>query len=119
MTTGYVVSLDQVCRHFNIEMEIMSGFAEFGLFPVIREDGETAIEMRNLERLTEIVSLHQALGINTEGIEVILNLRGRINRLQDEVGYLQSTVENLKYHLNNGGPEELHRLGLLVDSVDF
>ena len=118
MTSIRAVSLDQVCRYFNIELEIMSGFAEFGLFPVIRDEGETSVEIRSLERMAEIVSLHQALGINKEGIEVILNLRGQIDRLKDEAQRLQFALESMKHCMGSEDPEELRRLGMLIDLAD-
>lgn len=115
MNVRNAIPLDQVCRYFNIEVEIVRDFAEFGLFPTISDDGETGIEPHQLEKVARIISLYQALGINKEGIEVISALRDRIHGLEDEIERLRFEVEKLEGHLRGEAPEALSRLGLLID----
>ncbi|MCX7027166.1 MAG: hypothetical protein NT061_06745 [Spirochaetes bacterium] len=115
MTTRNLITLDQVSEYFHIEMDIISDFADFGLFPTIRFDGEIGIELQNVDNLAEIICLYQALGINKEGIEVIRSLRERISGLKDEVERLRNTVERLECHLESENPELLRRRGLLID----
>ena len=119
MTARNVVTLDKVSEYFHVEMDIISDFADFGLFPTISFDGETGIEIQNLDSLAEIVSLYQALGINKEGIEVILNLRERISGLKDEVERLRCSVERLERHLESENPEVLISRGLLIEISDI
>ena len=118
MRSQNTLSLDQVSRYFNIEIEIVSDFAEFGLFPTIYDDGKPGVEPQNLNKLAEIVSLYQALGVNKEGIEVVLKLRERILGLEDEIARLQSAVERLKILAANEDLEELNRRGLLIEIDD-
>lgn len=115
MTTQTIITIDQICEHFHIETSIILDFIDFGLFPAISHDGETGIEAQNLDRLAEIISLHEALGINKEGIEVILNQREQIARLNDEIDRLQRAVKSLEYHLESENIETLRRRGLLID----
>jgi uncharacterized small protein (DUF1192 family) len=112
------LTLSQVCEYFRVDIEVVRDFADFGLYPTIATDGEIGIDTENLDKLWEIISLHRALGINKEGIEVILELREKISALQDEVESLRNEVEKLKGHLGSEDPETLKRLGLLIEIGD-
>jgi hypothetical protein len=109
------ISLSRICDYFRVDIELVRDFADFGLYPTALFDGEVGIEMRNLGKLRKIISLHQALGINKEGIEVILELRNRVAGLQGEVELLRNEVATLKRDSGNGNLETLERLGLLVE----
>ena len=110
-----MVLLSQVCDIYRIDREVLREFSEFGLYPTIIVDGEPEIEMGNLDRLEEIISLHQALGINKEGIDIILELRDKISGLQDEVESLRGEVEQLKRLSWSIEPELLESQGLLIE----
>ena len=109
------ITLRRVCEYFRIDFEVVREFADYGLYPTVLCDGEMAIEAGNLDRLKRIISMHQAIGINKEGIEVILNLGERISGLQREIETLQNEVERLRRHLGPQEPETLKRLGLLIE----
>jgi chaperone modulatory protein CbpM len=116
MQTG--ITLRQVCDYFRIDLELVRDFAEFGLYPTVLFEGEIGIETQNLHKLKKVISLHQALGINKEGIEAILNLGEQVAGLQKEVGLLQNEVEKLKRQAGIAEPEVLKRLGLLIEISD-
>lgn len=109
------ITLNQICNYYRIDIELIRAFSEFGLYPTIIIDGETGIETKHLDRLEQIISLHHALGINKEGIDVILELREKISGLQDEVGVLQNEIEKLKHQMWNAEPEILESNGLLIE----
>lgn len=112
------IPLSQVCDYFHIDLVVVRDFADFGLYPTVFSDGEIGIETQNLDRLKKIISLHKALGINKEGIEVILDLREKISGLQTEVEFLQNEVEKLKRYAGNEEPEALKNRGLLIEISD-
>ena len=103
MNMQTTISLSQVCDYFHIDLELVRDFADFGLYPTVLFDDEIAIEAQSLDRLKRVISLNQSLGINKEGIEIVLDLRERISTLQDEVDLLQNEVSKLKRYL--GGDE--------------
>jgi hypothetical protein len=78
------IALTKASDYFHVGVELIREFAEFGLYPTVQEEGEVGIEGRDLARLEKILSLHRALGINKEGLDVILELREMIAGLQDE-----------------------------------
>ncbi|MFZ2635307.1 MAG: chaperone modulator CbpM [Rectinemataceae bacterium] len=118
MNRQTAIALSQICDYYHIDIEIVRDFSEFGLYPTVIMDGETGIETKHLEKLEQIISLHRALGINKEGIDVILELRERISGLQEEVEALQNEVEKLKRQVWNVEPDELESRGLLIEIDD-
>jgi chaperone modulatory protein CbpM len=115
MTAQTVISLGRVCEHYRVDIELIREFADFGLYSTVSLDGEIGIEERSLPRLESIISLYQALGINKEGIEVVLDLRKSVSALQDEVELLRSETAALKDSARSQDPESLKSLGLLID----
>jgi hypothetical protein len=105
----------QVSEHFRIELEIVRDFADFGLYPTVLIDGEPGIEAGEMERLRKVIGLHQALGINKEGIEAVLALRARIAGLEGEIEDLKREALRLKRRLRSEEAEPLERLGLFIE----
>jgi chaperone modulatory protein CbpM len=109
------VTLRQLCEYFNIDFETVQELGEYGLYPVVSIEGESAIEIRYLDRFERVISLYQTLGINKEGIDIILDLRERIASLQAQVDSLQNEVAKLKTRFGGEDPELLKGLGLLIE----
>jgi len=109
------IPLTEICAHFRIDLEVVTDFAEFGLFSTVDIDGHVGIDSRYLERLRRAISLYQALGVNKEGIEVILKLLEKVAGLQDEAEGLRKDVTRLKQRLDLQDPQRLKTLGLLIE----
>jgi chaperone modulatory protein CbpM len=110
-----VIALSQVCEYFRVDIEFVRDLSEFGLFPIVTYNEEFALEIENLERLREIISLHEAFGVNKEGIEIILRLRERIAGLQEEIAALRDETKRPKGGEETEGLETLKRSGLLIE----
>jgi hypothetical protein len=115
MKDSGVITLSLACEYFRVDPGLVRDFADFGLIPVEVIHDEDVIEASNLDRLRKIISLHESLGINKEGIEVILGLRERISGLEEEVGALREEVARLKRFREAEEPETLRRCGLLIE----
>jgi chaperone modulatory protein CbpM len=112
------ISLSRVCDYLRVDIALVREFAEFGLYQTVPAEGELGIEARELARVEEIMSLHQALGINKEGIDVILELRERVSGLQDEVERLRREVDRLGRRAGKDEPDALRILGLLIEVAE-
>ncbi len=112
------IALSEVCDFYHIDIEVIREFSEFGLYPLAIVDGETGIEVKFLEKLDAIIGLHRALGINKEGIDVILELREKVSGLQDEIESLRHEIGRLRGHIRDMEPETLERHGLLIEISD-
>jgi chaperone modulatory protein CbpM len=106
MSARGIVTLGRVCEHYRVDLELVRDFADFGLYRIVSSDGEAGIEERSLPRFEKVISLYRALGINKEGIDVVLELREKISELQAEIEFLR------------GGTESSRGLGLMIDVDD-
>jgi chaperone modulatory protein CbpM len=114
------LTFSEVCDYFRVDIGLVTEFAEFGLYPTVLLGDEVGIETSELERLEKVISLHQALGINKEGIEAVLGLRTRISELEAEVELCRGEVLRLRRRLEAEDPATVERLGLLIriDSLE-
>jgi MerR family transcriptional regulator/heat shock protein HspR len=65
-----------------------------GLLKPSRTEGNTRLYSdEDLERLETILSLTRDLGVNLAGVEIILNMRARIEQMQHEVNEFMTYVK--------------------------
>ncbi|GAB2774526.1 hypothetical protein GCM10027275_16960 [Rhabdobacter roseus] len=84
-----LIAIEEFCAYYNVERAFVSSVHEIGLIEVVQEEGSAFIPHEALPQLERIVRLHRELEINTEGIEAIMHLLNRVERLQHEVAILQ------------------------------
>jgi MerR family transcriptional regulator, heat shock protein HspR len=86
---GYMISA--VAEMYHLHPQTLRLYEREGLLTPSRSDGNTRLyTQEDLERLEAILSLTRDLGVNLAGIEVILNMRTRMNEMQRE---MQAFVE--------------------------
>lgn len=78
--------LHEIAAYCDIQEEFMQEIMDNGL--VAFEENSTVIRHDTLERLLRIKRLHDHLGVNLEGIAVIMHMRERIEALQEQMKYL-------------------------------
>ncbi len=115
MKSRSVIPLNRICDWFHIDLLVIQDFADFGLFPVVDAGNETGLDIADLGRVRNVVSLYAALGINKEGIDVILDLRERISALQDEIASRDIELDRMKRRAQLQALEGIAALGPLVD----
>ena len=80
-----------------------------GLLKPSRTEGNTRLySQEDLERLETILSLTRDLGVNLAGVEIILNMREKMDRMQREVDEFMNYV---KHELARGLGDWEERLG--------
>jgi MerR family transcriptional regulator/heat shock protein HspR len=95
--TGYMISA--VAEMYNIHPQTLRLYEREGLLVPSRTNGNTRLYGdEDLERLETILNLTRDLGVNLAGIEIILNMRDRMQEMQEEmrafVAYVQKEVLN-------------------------
>ena len=90
------IRLTEVSELFQIDFEVCRQFADFGLIRIVREENTSYIEPEEVAKLRHIISLYRDLGVNKEGIEVILSMRDRIISLQRELAQLNRAIDRVK-----------------------
>jgi MerR family transcriptional regulator/heat shock protein HspR len=111
--TGYMISA--VAEMYNIHPQTLRLYEREGLLVPSRTNGNTRLYGdEDLERLETILNLARDLGVNLAGIEIILNMRERMQKMQEEmhafVEYVQKVIVNRPSLEQEGIPNALVRL---------
>ena len=85
-----------VATRYEIHPQTLRLYEREGLLRPSRTEGKTRLYSdEDLERLEFILSLTRDLGVNVAGVEVVLNLRDRLNQMQEEMARTLSRYEAL------------------------
>lgn len=103
-------TISAVAELFEIHPQTLRLYEREGLLKPSRSIGNTRLyEDADLERLEIILSLTRDLGVNLAGVEIILNMREKMNGMQRE---FERFLEYLRTHAD----EVSHQSEILLDS---
>ncbi len=78
--------ISSVARIYDIHPQTLRLYEREGLLKPSRSEGNTRLYSdEDLQRLEVILNLSRELGVNLAGIEIILNMREKIERIENEV----------------------------------
>ncbi len=104
--TGYMISA--VAQMYNVHPQTLRLYEREGLLAPSRSDGNTRLYTEDdLERLELILNLTRDLGVNLAGVEIILNMRGRMGEMQKE---MEAFVEFVRKELLERPGESRERI---------
>jgi MerR family transcriptional regulator/heat shock protein HspR len=104
--TGYMISA--VAEMYNIHPQTLRLYEREGLLVPSRTNGNTRLYGdEDLERLETILNLTRELGVNLAGIEIILNMRERMQEMQGE---MQAFVEYVQKEILDRPPLDQERM---------
>jgi len=96
--------ISNVARMHNIHPQTLRLYEREGLLKPSRSDGNTRLYSdEDLKQLELILNLTRDLGVNLAGVEVILNMRKKIERIEAEVNEF---LEYIKREFFEGKEEE-------------
>ena len=82
---GYVM-ISYIAERYNIHPQTLRLYEREGLVKPSRTQGNTRLySEEDLERLEFILNLTRDLGVNLAGVEIIMNLRYKIETMQQEM----------------------------------
>jgi len=88
----YMISA--VAQKYNIHPQTLRLYEREGLLKPSRTEGNTRLYSEDdLEQLETILSLTRDLGVNLAGVEIILNMRRKIEAMQNEVNEFMEYVK--------------------------
>ena len=95
---GGTYTISAVATQYEIHPQTLRLYEREGLLKPSRSEGNTRLYTdADLERLEVILSLTRDLGVNLAGVEIILNMREKMDAMQQEFerffSYLQSHAE--------------------------
>ncbi|HJZ78749.1 MAG TPA: helix-turn-helix transcriptional regulator [Pyrinomonadaceae bacterium] len=103
-------TISAVAEEFEVHPQTLRLYEREGLLKPSRSEGNTRLYTdADLERLELILSLTRDLGVNLAGVEIILNMREKMDAMQREFerffNYLQSHAEELSHFTEPPPPE--------------
>jgi MerR family transcriptional regulator/heat shock protein HspR len=87
----YVISV--VARMLEIHPQTLRLYERQGLVHPQRRGNIRLFSLNDVERLRQVLRLKEDLGVNSAGIEVILNLLDRIDELQQEIDRVRAQAK--------------------------
>ena len=86
--------ISAVAQRYNIHPQTLRLYEREGLLKPSRTDGNTRLySQEDLEQLETILTLTRDLGVNLAGVEIILNMREKMDRMQHEVSEFMAYVK--------------------------
>ncbi len=101
---GYVF-IGVVAERFGVHPQTLRLYEREGLIRPARSSGNTRLyDLETVERLEIILTMTRELGVNLAGVEVILELKSRLKRMEGEVGRLMESIRAVaREHAARGG----------------
>ncbi len=112
MRVGYMISA--VAEKYSLHPQTLRLYEREGLITPSRSEGNTRLYTEeDLERLEVVLSLTRELGVNLAGVEVVLNMRQRIEELQAEVHQFVEFVNQELERMRDRAMQERFRTALV------
>lgn len=90
---GYYM-ISAVATKYNIHPQTLRLYEREGLLSPSRTEGNTRLYSdEDLQRLETILALTRELGVNLAGVEIVLNMRQKMERMQHEVNEFMAYVK--------------------------
>ena len=90
---AYMIS--SVAEQYGVHPQTLRLYEREGLLKPSRSDGNTRLYTdEDLERLEVILHLTRDLGVNLAGVEIILNMRAKMEAMQQQIEEFVSTLNH-------------------------
>jgi MerR family transcriptional regulator/heat shock protein HspR len=108
---GHTYTISAVAAQYEIHPQTLRLYEREGLLKPSRSEGNTRLYTdSDLERLEVILSLTRDLGVNLAGVEIILNMREKMDAMQREFerffAYLQAHADEFAHFTDPAPPPE-------------
>src|SRR5688500_12187916 len=104
--------ISAVAQRYNVHPQTSRLYEREGLRKPSRTEGNTRLYSEDdLEQLETILSLTRDLGVNLAGVEIILNMRQKIEQMQGEVNEF---MEYVRHELSRGLGDWEQRLNTAI-----
>jgi MerR family transcriptional regulator/heat shock protein HspR len=106
--------ISSVAEQYQIHPQTLRLYEREGLLAPSRSEGNTRLYTdEDLERLEVILKLTRELGVNLAGVEIILNMREKMEAMQQQIEQFVSTLnQELASHVRKPAPSD-DRLSLI------
>ncbi len=94
--TRKYITLQQFADFHQISVTLIMEFADFGLIEIRHTESTPCIYSDDMEKCERAIRIYKELGVNKEGIEIILEMRERQAEMQKELYRLRHLLKNMK-----------------------
>src|ERR1700694_2116830 len=103
---AYMISA--VAEQYQIHPQTLRLYEREGLLAPSRSDGNTRLYTdEDLERLDVILKLTRELGVNLAGVEIILNMREKMEAMQRQIkSFVANLNKEISQHMQSPRPTE-------------
>ncbi len=92
MTTEKLITIETFCTNYDIEFSFINSLSEFGLIEITTINKIEYLHQNKINEIEKMIRLHDELGVNIEGIDVIYNLTEKVMNLQKEIDLLKNRI---------------------------
>ncbi len=93
MNTDNLIPLKQFCERYEIEFSFIDSLNDYGLIEITYIEKDQFIAIEKIHEVEKLIRLHDELGVNFEGIDIITNLMQKIKHLQIEINSIQNRLD--------------------------
>ncbi len=92
METEYLITVEELCTSYDIEISFVSSLQEAGLIDGATIEKTGFLNSEQLKQLDRYIRFYYELNINLEGIETIVHLLHRVNDMHQEINTLRNKL---------------------------
>lgn len=92
MDTQKYIPVVHLCDLYQIEISFFKDLNDIGLIEIVSTENSLYVHEDKLYQVERIIRIHRELHINVEGIDVVMNLLEKVDKLQNEVNSMQSRL---------------------------
>jgi len=92
MNQENLISIPELCSHYEIELSFFTNLSEMGLVEIKTVETISYIDSDCIYKIEKMIHIHQDLDVNMEGIDVVFNLLQKLDTLQNEVTSLKNRL---------------------------
>ena len=92
----YLISVDEFCGHYKVEVSFIKSLEEFGLLKTKSIKKTRFIDIEDLTGLERYIRLYKELEINPEGLHAVSHLLNQLEFLQNKIAALNNEISYYK-----------------------
>lgn len=85
MESEKLIAAETFCTHYRVTLSFVHSLHDIGLIETITMEDREFIQIPHLQKIEQIIRLHDELDINLEGIQAIDSLLTRLESMQREM----------------------------------
>ncbi|GAA0879096.1 hypothetical protein GCM10009119_20640 [Algoriphagus jejuensis] len=97
MAVTNLILIETLCTHYEVEVSFIDSLSDLGLIEVHTVEEIRYLPEEKVTNLEKMIRLHQELEVNPEGIDVIMNLLEKVDRLSQELAEAKNSLRRMGF----------------------